>query len=154
MGHRIYLASSWRNRYQPELVAVLRQRGHEVYDFRHPVPGNEGFRWSEIDPEWQSWDMAQYRQALGHPLAVRGYQYDIAALAAAEVVVLLLPSGRSAHTEAAWHRGRGGAVLVHSPESCESELMYKIFNALTAEDAELLELLDQSREQLLDLRLD
>ena len=103
---------------------------------------------------WQSWDVARYRQALGHPLAVKGFQYDFAALSASEVVVLLLPSGRSAHTEAAWHRGRGGVVVVHSPEPGEPELMYKVFNALTAEDAELLDLLDQNLERLQSLRLD
>ena len=39
---RIYVASSWRDPYQPEVVAALREAGHEVYDFRnrylnHPV---------------------------------------------------------------------------------------------------------------------
>ena len=28
---RIYVASSWRNRYQPEVVLYLRKRGFEVY---------------------------------------------------------------------------------------------------------------------------
>ena len=48
---KIYVASSWRNERQPEVVRCLRQRGHEVYDFRHPTPGDFGFRWSEIDLE-------------------------------------------------------------------------------------------------------
>lgn len=33
---RIYVASSWRNKYQPEVVAALRKAGHKVYDFRNP----------------------------------------------------------------------------------------------------------------------
>lgn len=33
---RIYLASSWRNEHQPRILALLRDAGHEVYDFRHP----------------------------------------------------------------------------------------------------------------------
>ena len=32
----IYVASSWRNAYQPEVVARLRSEGHSVYDFRNP----------------------------------------------------------------------------------------------------------------------
>ena len=28
----IYVASSWRNEYYPEVVAKLREAGHEVYD--------------------------------------------------------------------------------------------------------------------------
>ena len=30
----IYVASSWRNTYYPEVVQALRDAGHEVYDFR------------------------------------------------------------------------------------------------------------------------
>ena len=154
MGHQIYLASSWRNQYQPQLVRLLRSHGHEVYDFRHPAPGNEGFHWSEIDPHWQTWTVSQYRDALQNPIARAGYQHDYQALAAASVVVLLLPSGRSAHTEAAWFRGRGGPVIVHSPEPGEPELMYKLFSAITAGENELLELLDLDRDKLQELRLD
>ncbi len=31
---RIYVASSWRNIYQREVVRLLRAAGHEVYDFK------------------------------------------------------------------------------------------------------------------------
>ena len=33
---KVYVASSWSNEYQPRIVAFLRERGHEVYDFRNP----------------------------------------------------------------------------------------------------------------------
>ncbi len=56
---KIYVASSWRNTRQPEVVEALRARGHEVYDFRHPAPGNEGFSWKAIDGGWQSWSSEQ-----------------------------------------------------------------------------------------------
>ena len=36
----IYVASSWRNTYYPDVVAALRNAGHEVYDFRNPPTGN------------------------------------------------------------------------------------------------------------------
>ena len=36
---RIYVASSWRNAYYPEVVKRLREYGHEVYDFRNPPQG-------------------------------------------------------------------------------------------------------------------
>lgn len=54
---KIYVASSWRNTLQPEVVRVLQYDGHEVYDFRNPAPGNKGFAWSEIDPEWTGWSL-------------------------------------------------------------------------------------------------
>lgn len=50
----IYVASSWRNDYQPIVVRELRSEGHEVYDFRNPSHGDKGFQWSDIDANWQS----------------------------------------------------------------------------------------------------
>lgn len=51
---KIYVASSWRNQHQPQVVSFLREQGHEVYDFRHPA-GKTGFQWSQIDEDWENW---------------------------------------------------------------------------------------------------
>lgn len=59
--HKIYVASSWRNEFFPEVVKTLREAGHEVYDFRNPPSGGHGFKWSEIDPEYMDWSPEQYR---------------------------------------------------------------------------------------------
>lgn len=148
MSHKIYVASSWRNLYQPRVVALLRQYGHTVYDFHHPKPGNDGFRWEQIDPEWELWNMDGYRRALRHPIAENGYELDMSALDRSDVVVLLLPSGASAHSEAAFHCGKGKPVIVHSPEKCQPELMYKMFNAITESDVELIKILTFDRSAL------
>ena len=37
----LYIASSWRNTYYPEVVQALRDAGHEVYDFRNPPTDNK-----------------------------------------------------------------------------------------------------------------
>jgi len=68
----IYAASSWRNDIQPEVVSQLRLNGHAVYDFRNPAPGDKGFHWSEIDPDWKNWSPEEYRRRLTHPLAEKG----------------------------------------------------------------------------------
>lgn len=39
---RIYVASSWRNVYYPEVVRRQREYVHEVYDFRNPPQGGRG----------------------------------------------------------------------------------------------------------------
>ena len=127
MGHplRIYVASSWRNKYQPEVVATLKEAGHSVYDFRAPEPGDDGFRWSEIDTNWQQWSVAQYAAALEHPIAKRGFGLDLKAVQLANLCVLVLPSGRSASWEYGYHCGMTGRPgIVHMPERCEPELMY------------------------------
>ena len=47
---KIYVASSWRNSYQQDVVSFLRSEGHEVYDFTHPNGDmSYGFSWSSID---------------------------------------------------------------------------------------------------------
>jgi hypothetical protein len=69
---RVYVASSWRNSYQPSAVKALRSAMHEVYDFRNPGDGETGFGWASIDAAWQTWNVAQFRDALRHPFAERG----------------------------------------------------------------------------------
>ena len=51
---RIYVASSWRNLIQPDVVVMLRNLGHNVYDFKNPGPGNSGFQWAQIDEGWKN----------------------------------------------------------------------------------------------------
>lgn len=131
----IYVASSWRNLLQPAIVHALRRCGHEVYDFRNPAPGNKGFAWSSIDPEWESWDPVKYREALKHPIARAGYALDIAALRACDACVLVLPSGRSASWEFGYAMGQGKRGAVIQLDRCEPELMYS--------EAELISSMDE-----------
>ena len=124
---RIYVASSWRNERYPTVVEGLKNRGHEVFDFRHPVEGNAGFHWSEIDPEWKTWEPDAYVfQGLEHPLAVTGFSLDFAAMCRAEACVLVLPSGRSAHLEAGYFVGRGRPLHILVEQQQEPELMYRM----------------------------
>ena len=122
---KIYVASSWHNLIQPAIVHILRRCGHEVYDFRNPAPGNKGFSWSEIDEKWRDWSPAEYRDALEHPIAKRGFDYDMDALRDCDACVLVLPSGRSASWEFGWALGAGKKGAVVMLEACEPELMYR-----------------------------
>ncbi|MGI6254226.1 MAG: hypothetical protein ACOYJZ_01205 [Acutalibacter sp.] len=122
---KIYVASSWRNDIQPHVVKALRDAGHEVYDFKNPAPGNNGFQWSEIDPKWQHWTAGQFREQLSHPIAENGFGFDMKALESSEACVLVLPSGRSAHLEAGYSIGAGKPTVILL-ENGEPELMYKM----------------------------
>lgn len=105
---KVYVAASWRTPQQPDVVIALREAGHDVYDFRH-----EGFGWKELDPNWESWDLATYLKHLRtSPRALQGYTRDMEALAAADACVLVLPSGRSAHLEFGYAIGRGKISMV------------------------------------------
>ena len=52
---KIYVASSWRNQYFPEVVKKLREYGHEVYDFRNPPHDHGAFMWKNVDPDFEKW---------------------------------------------------------------------------------------------------
>jgi hypothetical protein len=136
---RIYVASSWRNQFYPEVVTRLREAGHEVYDFRNPPHGGAGFHWTDVDENAPAWTFAEYAEGLRHPLAERQFAADIDALEWADTCVLVLPCGRSAHTEAGWMSGRGKRTLVYIPEMQEPELMYKLFDAVVGSLDDLIE---------------
>jgi len=138
MIRRIYVASSWKNPLQPEIVAALRAAGHHVYDFRNPRPGDHGFHWSEIDPYYRSWTPADYRRALAHPLAQASFESDSAAIDWADLCVLVLPCGRSAHLEAGYCVGAGKPLFILMLENQERELMYKFATAICLDVDDLL----------------
>ncbi len=134
---KIYVASSWRNQFQQEVVKRLRHAGHEVYDFMNP-PGKTGFQWSKIDENWQDWDTKQYCEALNHPIAIEGFNSDFNAMKEADICVMVLPCGRSANTEAGWMKGAAKKVYVLSPYKEEPELMYKIYDGIFCSVSDLL----------------
>ena len=131
-ARKIYLASSWRNPLQPVAVAMLREAGHEVYDFRNPSPGNTGFSWSDIDPVWLQWTPEMFVSHLtAHPIAAGGFSFDKSGLDWCDACVLLLPCGRSAHLEAGYAIGQGKPTLiVLSEDRFEPELMYLLADAV------------------------
>lgn len=141
---KIYVASSWRNQYQKDVILSLREQGHEVYDFKNPPHGNGGFQWSDIDKNWKQWNIVEYREALIHPIAEAGFKSDFEAMQWADVCVLVLPCGRSAHSEAGWMKGAGKKVYVYQVWEEEPELMYKLYDGIVTCGIELMEKLNSS----------
>lgn len=135
----IYVASSWRNEFQPAVVKSLREAGAvEVYDFRNP-PGATGFAWSEIDPRWQGWNFRQFKEGLNHDRAVAGFAEDMKALRRAHVCVLVLPCNRSAHLEAGFALGAGKTTGIYIPRFEEPELMYRMAPFVTEDMKEIVD---------------
>lgn len=123
---RIYLASSWRNPFQPDLVGLLRDWGHAVYDFRHDSrsvganslgyeePPATAFAWSEMDPDWQDWTPSKYRHLLQTSArSAQGYIGDLRGMEWADTCIMLLPCGNSAHIEAGYMKGRGKRLIIY-----------------------------------------
>ena len=136
---KIYVASSWRNMMQSAVVATLRCAKFEVYDFKNPAPGNEGFAWKEVDPNWMDWAPEKFVECLQAPVAQAGFNSDFDAMKWADCGVLVLPCGRSAHLEAGYFVGAGKPlhILLH-PEKFEPELMYLMATTISCSMFELL----------------
>lgn len=145
--NKIYVASSWRNDIQPQVVNALRLAGYEVYDFKNPRPGNHGFHWSEIDPNWKNWTPQEFIKCLSHPIAECGFASDMTALRECDICVLVLPCGRSAHLEAGWAAGAGKKVFILIPEEIEPELMYKMTDGQCTDINELVVLIEQHEKR-------
>lgn len=134
---RIYVASSWRNEWQPTVVARLRDAGHSVYDFRH----QDGFSWREIAPNWQNWTPEQYRTILlTHPIVAQGFLADMRAMQWADTGVLVMPCGRSAHMELGWLAGAGKRTIILLSQM-EPELMTLIANDICLSIEEVVQVL-------------
>lgn len=147
---KIYVASSWRNLLQPAIVLTLRKCGHDVYDFRKPKPGDDGFRWSEVGGPagYKHGDKiapGQYREMLQHPRAVEGYESDISHVRWCEAVVYVLPCGRSASWEFGYAMGQGKRGYVVSFDDTEPELMFREATFITT----MAELFDAFGEPVL-----
>ena len=139
---RIYVASSWRSYLQPTVVRVLRKAGHEVYDFRNPdqgpaAEGSQVFHWREIDPRWERWTAKDVIEGLQHPRAQAQLASDVEAMRWAEVILLVLPCGRSAHLQLGWGVGQGKHTAILLEED-GPELMYGMVDKLCVSLAEVL----------------
>lgn len=135
----IYVASSWRNPYQQEVIRALREAGYEVYDFKNP-PGKTGFSWSEVGINSQGETTEGYFDGLLHWRAQEGFRSDYEAMKAADTCVLVLPCGRSAHLELGWCAGAGkktAIVLLEQPVT--PELMYLCCDAILPSIEQLLD---------------
>lgn len=138
----VYVATSWRNEFQPEIVRILRSDGYEVYDFH----GEEGFSWREVDENWKNWTPEEYLRGLQHPCANRGFKRDMDALKECDACVYVMPCGPSASMEMGLARGEGKLVIAYVPALREPDLMIKMAHLITTS-------LDEVRERLLEYSL-
>ncbi|BBB91040.1 MAG TPA: hypothetical protein PKA28_10735 [Methylomusa anaerophila] len=145
---KIYVASSWRNTIQPKIVALLRDQDYEVYDFKNPKPGNTGFHWSEIDPNWKQWTPDQFKMNLKHEIALNSFYSDMRALEDCNVCVLVLPCGRSAHLEAGWAIGAGKPTIIFLQDNIEPELMYLMAMFICTDTQDLLSKLAELKNDI------
>ena len=124
---KIYLIGSLRNPRIPLIGNRLRDEGHQVFDDWFGAG-------PEADDHWQKYEKIRgrtYAEALCGKAAVNTFMFDRRHIEEAEVGVLALPSGRSAHLELGWMLGKGkqGFVLFDG-EPERWDCMYQFADAV------------------------
>ena len=134
----IYLIGSLHNGTIPELANVLREAGYEVFDDWHS-PG------PDTDTYWQSYEQYRgrsYTEALSGKHAWNVFEYDRRNLLAADVAVLVLPAGKSAHLELGYCAGKGKLTCILLDGEPEKwDVMYRFADKVVNNRDELLEYL-------------
>lgn len=121
-GKKIYIAGSLAN---PEIVKVtiaLQEAGHIPFsEWYTPGP--------EADVLWRDYEQSigfSYREALKRPSAVNTFQFDKRNIDDSDMMLMVLPCGKSAHLELGYIIGQGkpGHILMTS-EPEKWDVMYQ-----------------------------
>ena len=146
LPEKLYLIGSLRNPNIPRLSAKIRPLGYNVFDDWYAAG-------ERADDSWQAYEEAaghSYTEALDGHHANHVYWFDYNHLESSDIVVLVLPAGRSAHLEFGFELGRhktGYVLLPGAPE--RFDVMYKFANRVFLNEEDLLQEL-QARKVILD----
>ncbi len=136
---KIYLATSWKNEHYTRILELLRDQGHEVYDFRE-----KGFLFSQCVPEGvdhTKLPAADQFRLLDHPLAKTAIGLDKNGLDWADILVMLYPCGNDAHVELGYAAGQGKYTVVYINEGYTVGLMDLVADKFVFSDDALVEAL-------------
>ena len=134
------------------LVEELRNRGHLVYDFRHPSGRDDRNVWESVSDrlgfgvEYQTGTLspAEFFKMLVDKQSIIRFEEHFEAMQDADTCILLLPCGRSSHCEAGYMKGLGKRVLVYDTnKEAQPELMYRMFDDYIYEIEELFQAVEQ-----------
>lgn len=124
MKPKIYIASSWKNEKIVKVLAYnLRHEGFKVDCFADNSTGRYVFHWSEIGvPE-----EIDAKSFLKDERSQKAFEEDRKWLDWADIVIMILPCGRSSHLEAGYSVGSGKQLYIYAPNGFvkgEFDVMY------------------------------
>jgi len=137
---KIYLIGSLKNNSIPLIANRLREVGFEVFDDW----------WSggyEADDKWQEHEKIRgrnYKEALYGHHADDIFHFDLTHLKSSDLVVMVMPCGKSGHLELGWFLGTGrpGYVLFDKDPD-RYDIMYRFANDVYFDLEELIEHLNE-----------
>lgn len=127
---RIYIASSWKNAEKVRgLSGFLREEGNDVFDFTDPewkVPGlPDHFVFNASKWFGTPLNEIDWLDFLKEPITEKAFNTDKAGIDWADLVILLVPSGRSSHLEAGYAVGCGKPLFIYGDlPGGEFDVMY------------------------------
>lgn len=141
---RIYLAGSWKNAKQIlYLRDILKIEGYAVDCFASTDTGRTSFNWAELTrgigctTQKQAEDRLKEMDAidlLTYDRVIQAFSEDKKWLDWCNTVILVLPSGKSAHLEAGYAKGQGKDLIIFGDfVKGDRDVMYGFADALFRE---------------------
>ena len=132
---KIYLASSWKMKQAVSLMAViLKDAGHEVDSFCSD-DGRKSFDWDELTEimEEEGIDISKLDaiEMMNHWRVREAFREDKKYIDWADVLIMIMPCGRSSHLEAGYAVGKGKKMyIIGGFEKGEFDVMYGFANGM------------------------
>ncbi|MHB8118656.1 MAG: hypothetical protein ACYDHX_08025 [Methanothrix sp.] len=130
---KVYLASSWKNKAEVDRVAEeLRRFGLEVDNFSDPSSGRFVFSWKDLPAEIL--ENLNAKTFLRDGRTQKAFQEDKDGIDWADVVLMIMPCGRSSHLELGYAKGKGKKAIIYYPNDYilgEFETMYGFADLVT-----------------------
>lgn len=133
---KVYLIGALKNRSIIPLANQIRKLGYNVFD-DWLSPG------AEADEQWQEYERLRgrtYKQAINGHHAETVFNYDFKHLDEADIVVMVLPCGKSGHLEFGWSIGQGKTgYILFDDEPDRYDIMYRFATDIYFNEEDLLE---------------
>lgn len=132
---KLYVVGSLSNPEIPVFAERLRAAGFDVFDdWFSPGPETDKF-WTQ----YEKGKRRSYIEALNGKAAAHNFGFDLRHLQAADIVVLVMPAGKSAHLELGYAIGLGKPGYILMPEEPEKwDLMHRFATGIYSDEGELI----------------
>ena len=124
---KIYLIGSLRNPSIEGIAKQLRAAGFDVFDDWYAIG-------PEADDHWKTYEQNRgrnFKQALDGQVCTNAFNFDKRNIDAADIGVMVMPAGKSGHTEMGYMAGQGKRTYVLlEPDVDRWDIMYKFFTGV------------------------
>lgn len=138
----IYIIGSLRNPKIRDVAKLLRDHGHDVFDDWHAAG-------ERADDNWKDYELQRgrtYKEALKGRFARTAFELDRSNLDRCDVVVMVLPAGKSGHLELGYSAGKGKrAYILFDGETERWDMMYQFATDLFFNPNDLIKALNDTR---------